>query len=220
MAVDHGVAPLITGAGVHRRVLPYGDHAVLVECASTAEAIALSRRVDEEFEEAIETVPGARTVMVRTDDRVHDQLTDRLSTLAVDASELAPTRTIEIEVSYDGPDLAEVAELCGLEVEGVIAAHTSQVWRVAFCGFAPGFAYLQGHDERLTVPRRSSPRPEVPPGSVALADTWSAVYPRRAPGGWQLIGTTSAAMWDSTRTPPALLAPGMAIRFIDLGVRP
>lgn len=220
MAVDHGVAPLITGAGVHRRVLPYGDHAVLVECASTAEAIALSRRVDEEADEVIETVPGARTVLVRCAGPVHDQLTDRLSTLAVDVSELAPTRTIEIEVSYDGPDLAEVAELCGLDVEGVIASHTSQLWRVAFCGFAPGFAYLQGQNEQLTVPRRSNPRPEVPPGSVALADTWSAIYPRRAPGGWQLIGTTSAAMWDSARTPPALLGPGMAIRFVDLGARP
>lgn len=217
MTVDQGAPELITAP---RSVLTYGTHAVLVECDDTAEAIALAERITGEFDEVVETIPGARTVLVRCGRPVHDQLRRRLATLVVDVQQITPIRTIEIPVAYDGPDLVEVAELCGLDVEQVITAHTGQTWLVAFCGFAPGFAYLQGTDERLTVPRRNSPRPAVPSGSVALADTWSAVYPRRAPGGWQLIGSTAAALWDSGRAEPALLGPGLAVRFVDLGVRP
>ncbi len=113
-----------------------------------------------------------------------------------------------IDTVYDGEDLAEVAELTGLSIDAVIAAHTGQPWTVAFAGFAPGFGYLVGDNDGLNVPRRSSPRTAVPAGSVALAGNYSAVYPRRSPGGWQLIGRTAARMWDLDREQPALAAPG------------
>ncbi len=89
-------------------------------------------------------------------------------------------------------------------------------WQVAFGGFVPGFGYLVGGDPRLHVPRRASPRPSVPAGSVALAGVFTGVYPRSSPGGWQLIGTTDAVLWDPSRVPPALLAPGTTVRFVDL----
>ena len=54
----------------------------------------------------------------------------------------------------------------------------------------------------------------MPAGAVALADGYSAVYPRRAPGGWQLIGTTDTVMWDLDRPRPALLAAGTRVRFV------
>ena len=84
----------------------------------------------------------------------------------------------------------------------------------AFCGFAPGFAYLEGADDRLVVPRRETPRTEVPAGSVGLADGYSGIYPRASPGGWQLIGTTTAVLWDVEREPPALLRPGWWVQFV------
>ncbi len=89
---------------------------------------------------------------------------------------------------YDGADLDEVARLTGMTPDQVVAAHTGTLWRVGFGGFAPGFAYLVGGDERLNVPRQSEPRTRVPAGSVALAGEFSGVYPRESPGGWQLIG--------------------------------
>jgi KipI family sensor histidine kinase inhibitor len=121
--------------------------------------------------------------------------------------------TIEIPVHYDGADLAEVGELTGLGERGVVEAHTGQTWTVAFAGFAPGFGYLVGEDDRLHVPRRSTPRTKVPPGAVGLAGEFSGVYPRESPGGWQLIGRTELRMWDLDRDPPALLQPGMHVRF-------
>ena len=118
-------------------------------------------------------------------------------------------------MTYDGPDLAEVARLTGLDEDEVVAAHTGTPWRIAFGGFAPGFAYLTGGDERLRVPRRDEPRTTVPAGAVGLAGEFSGVYPRSSPGGWQLIGSTDALLWDPDRDPPALLLPGGSVRFVE-----
>jgi KipI family sensor histidine kinase inhibitor len=114
---------------------------------------------------------------------------------------------------YDGPDLAAVAALTGLSEREVVAAHTGMPWRVAFGGFAPGFAYLVGGDPRLQVPRRDEARTTVPAGSVGLAGEFSGVYPRASPGGWQLIGRTDLALWDLDRDPPALLSAGATVVF-------
>lgn len=98
----------------------------------------------------------------------------------------------------------------------MIAQHTAAVWRCAFVGFAPGFGYLESSDGRLTVPRRRESRAAIPPGAVALAGGYSAVYPRRSPGGWRLIGTTDAPLWDVDRDPPALIRAATRVQFIDV----
>ncbi|NYJ02029.1 allophanate hydrolase subunit 1 [Nocardioides thalensis] len=131
------------------------------------------------------------------------------------SSPAAGGREVVVPVAYDGADLDVVARLTGLSVEEVVAAHTGTSWRVAFGGFAPGFAYLVGGDPRLQVPRRDTPRTAVPAGSVGLAGEFSGVYPRESPGGWQLIGRTDEVMWDVDREPPALLAPGATVRFVE-----
>ena len=112
-------------------------------------------------------------------------------------------------------DLAEVAAISGLSQEDVVARHLRPEYQVAFCGFAPGFAYIVGGDPALRVPRRRNPRTAVPAGSVALADEFTGVYPRQMPGGWQLIGRTDAVLWDLDRDPPALLPPGTRVRFVE-----
>ncbi|MEU1206622.1 allophanate hydrolase subunit 1 [Nocardia sp. NPDC005825] len=129
----------------------------------------------------------------------------------------APREPVVIPVRYDGEDLPEVARLLGLSEAEVVAQHTGTVWRCAFVGFAPGFGYLESPDARLTVPRRTQSRTAIPAGAVALAGGYSAVYPRRSPGGWQLIGTTDSSMWDVDRDPPALVRAGTPVRFVDAG---
>lgn len=119
-----------------------------------------------------------------------------------------------IPVRYDGADLADVAALLGITVDDVIAEHTSRSWRCRFIGFTAGFGYLESDRGGLVVPRRHESRTAVPAGAVALADGYSAVYPRRAPGGWQLIGTTELTMFDLNRPRPALLAAGTRARFV------
>ncbi|MDY3127058.1 MAG: urea amidolyase family protein [Corynebacterium sp.] len=125
------------------------------------------------------------------------------------------SRTVEIDVVYDGEDLAAAAEAVDLSPEALIDWHTSTEWTAAFGGFAPGFTYCVPSDasEGKDFPRRPSPRTAVPMGAVALAGNFSAVYPRTSPGGWQLIGRTASAMWDSQAKPPALLQPGDKVRY-------
>ena len=109
---------------------------------------------------------------------------------------------------FDGPDLAEVAELTGRPVRALVEALTTTELTVAFGGFAPGFAYLTGLPPELHVPRRATPRTRVPAGSVGLAGPFAGAYPRASPGGWQLVGRTDAVLFDVDRESPALLGPG------------
>ena len=118
-------------------------------------------------------------------------------------------------MTYDGADLAYVAERWGTDPDGVAARLGELELVSAFCGFAPGFAYLSGLPAELAVPRLDSPRSAVPAGSVALADTWCGVYPTASPGGWRLLGHTTLTLWDANQAEPALLAPGTRVRFRD-----
>lgn len=164
----------------------------------------------------VDVVPAERTVLIRFDPGRTDAVA-----VARWVRDTPPMPTggpggavVEIPVHYDGEDLAEVGRLTGLGAVGVVAAHTGTPWRVAFTGFAPGFGYLVGGDPRLRVPRLDVPRVRVPAGAVALAGAYSGVYPRPSPGGWRLLGTTAAPVWDVSREPPALLRPGVEVRFV------
>ncbi len=128
----------------------------------------------------------------------------------------APTRMIEIPVCYGGdcgPDLADVAAHAGIAPDEVIACHAAAEYTVAMLGFAPGFPYLLGLDAALHVPRRANPRTRVPAGSVAIGGAQTGIYPGELPGGWHLIGRTPLVLFDPSRDPPALLAPGDRVRF-------
>ncbi len=196
-------------------VRPVGTRAVLAELGGTPGVLALQAQLLEHpLPGQLDVLAAAETVMVTADSPASARrIAAQLLRLDLTAPVQRDGGLVVIDTVYDGEDLAEVAELTGLGIDGVIAAHTGQPWTVAFAGFAPGFGYLVGDNEALHVPRRSSPRTAVPAGSVALAGNYSAVYPRRSPGGWQLIGRTSARMWDLDREQPALAAPGSRIQF-------
>ncbi|MFI5975778.1 allophanate hydrolase subunit 1 [Streptomyces sp. NPDC051452] len=201
------------------RALPVGDDALLVEVSSGEEAQALhaelSRRRAAGTLTVREIVPAARTVLL-------DGLEDPARWMSELTSPTAPPppararELVELPVRYDGPDLAEVAAYWRVPAREVARIHADTEFTVAFCGFAPGFGYLTGLPARYDVPRRATPRTAVPAGSVALAGPYTGVYPRASPGGWQLIGTTDAVLWDHTRVPAALLSPGARVRFVPV----
>jgi KipI family sensor histidine kinase inhibitor len=198
------------------KVLPCGDAGLLFEVDGLPEVLALADAVRAAPPSGVlDIVPAARTVLLTLAPRT-DLAAVRQAVLALPVEPGAPPpdgKTIEIAVVYDGPDLDEVGRLTGLGAEGVVAAHTGTPWRVAFGGFAPGFAYLTGGDRRLHVERRAEPRTSLPAGSVGLAGEFSGVYPRASPGGWQLIGRTDAVLWDLDRG--ALLEPGGTVQFVE-----
>lgn len=212
-------------AAAHRaealEVRAVGDRACIVDLPDLDSVLALAAILRERrFPGVIDIVPAARTVLVRCADRASARrVSAEVAGLPARIAGFARTmlgetaRVAVIDVVYDGADLAFVGARTGLGTAGVIAAHTAARWTAAFGGFAPGFLYLTGGGGALDVPRRDTPRERVEAGSVALAGGFSAVYPGASPGGWQVIGRTSARVWDAAREPAALLAPGDTVTF-------
>ena len=200
-------------------MLPCGDRALLVEVAGLPEVAAVRTALERApLPGQRDLVPAARTVLVVLDRAPSDLDVATLRRLDPDASAgVAAGKSLELPVVFDGADLARVAELTGRGVAALVEALTTAELTVAFGGFAPGFGYLSGLPEELHVPRRATPRTRVPAGSVALAGPFAGVYPQASPGGWQLIGRTDAVLFDVDRDPPALLVPGTAVRFRDVG---
>jgi KipI family sensor histidine kinase inhibitor len=196
------------------RVLDYGRRALLVELDDPATVLGMATAAGR-LPGVVEVVPAACTVLLRIEPGRAGDVRAALDSLEPDeeAGGQAPAEAITLDVRYDGPDLSAVATELGRAPAEVVRLHSAPEYVVAFCGFAPGFAYLTGLDPALEVPRLAQPRTRVPAGSVAIAAQYSAVYPRATPGGWRLLGTTDAGVWDAERRPPALLAPGTRVRF-------
>ena len=197
------------------RILPCGDESLLVELAGPDQVLGLSEALRRAPPDGVlEVVPAARTVLLSCAPGSLASVADAVrATTPVPPSARAAAE-VEVPVVYDGEDLEAVATALGWAPDGLVARHTAAPWTVAFCGFAPGFAYLV-RDDWPVVARRGEPRTRVPCGAVGLAGPYSGVYPRESPGGWQLVGRTDLAVLDLARQPPALLTPGTAVRFVD-----
>lgn len=202
------------------RIIPVGVRAVLVEVPTPGHALALVAEVRRrqgtgELPPVDDVVPGELTVLIDGVDDPAD-LAARLANWRLPSAEPPDGPLIEIPVRYDGADLPEVARHWRVGTDEVARIHSAPEYRVAFCGFAPGFGYLTGLPERYHLPRRAVPRTRVPAGSVAVAGPYAGVYPRDSPGGWHLLGRTDVVLFDPDRDPVALLTPGTRVRFRDV----
>ena len=212
------VADLNSSPARAMRFLPVNDQSMLVELEDLEHTLDLLAALQAQPVAGVtELVPAARTILIQFDrwQTSARALRQRIDGLNLARLGMVEGARVEIPVHYDGEDVAEVAQILGIDVAELIRRHTGQDYRVAFTGFAPGFAYLSGGHPSLNVPRRNTPRTRVPAGSVALGGAFSAVYPNDTPGGWQLLGRTEVPMWDLARNPPALLQPGTRVRFVD-----
>ncbi len=165
--------------------------------------------------------PGAIDVVIAREDvavyfaseaSASTDFTTQIAALADPAlvGEVEPGREIELDAVYDGEDLADVARATGLSVDEIVRIHRDIDYTVDFMGFLPGFAYLLGLDQRLVMPRRTTPRTNVPAGALAIALEFTAVYPQQTPGGWHLIGRVDEPMWGPSG---ARLQLGDRVRF-------
>ena len=219
------------------RFLGVNNSAFLIELADLEETLALFDRLQQEIrreekdlqdqekfqgqeslQAIVEIIPAARTLLIKFDPSLSDEntLETKIAGLKLEKGQQKSGKLVEIPVVYDGEDLDDVAALLKIDREEVIRRHVESHYQVAFCGFAPGFAYLTGGDPLFNVPRRASPRKSIPAGSVALAGKFGGVYPQPSPGGWQLIGRTNVKMFDLDRDPPSLLKPGDRVHFVDV----
>ena len=195
-------------------VSAYGWQAALIECEPNEVSAVGSMCLQSGL--FTEVVPAECTVLVCWEGELSIAQIEKLVSAVIPATEANLGRIVEIPIRYDGQDLDEVAKLTGLSTSEVVELHSGTTFTAAFAGFAPGFMYCVGLPKVLQLPRRTSPRVKVPAGSLAMADTYTAIYPLNSPGGWNLIGTTDAQMFDASAEQPSLLLPGDRVRFVPV----
>ena len=206
-----------------------GDQAVLVELGdeispeTNARVHSLARAIEEAgVSGVVDLIPAYDSLLVQYDSTSVSMgdLHTRIVELDSGPGRAAEGgRVVELPVLYGGehgPDIERVAEHAGMPVDEVISLHSGTDYLVYMLGFTPGFPYLGGLDDRLATPRVATPRLEIPAGSVGIAESQTGVYPLTSPGGWNIIGRTPLSLFDPTREPPSLLAPGDLVRFVPL----
>jgi inhibitor of KinA len=220
------------------RFFPMGDQALIVEFgdridpALSAHIAAVAQRLrDSRLVGVLDIVPAYTTLALHYDPAAIGAGTSPYEALAETIGSWLETkytgdavagRVIEIPVCYGGvfgEDLQTLAQCRGLSADEVIALHSGATYHVHMLGFVPGFAYLGGLDARLATPRRDTPRPRVPAGSVAIAGEQTAVYPLDTPGGWQIIGRTPLRLFVPGVSPPCLLNAGDTVRFMPISTQ-
>jgi KipI family sensor histidine kinase inhibitor len=221
---------------ISARVRDVADGAIVVEYPEAGEeeanraAVELSAFLAGRFpagEGLLDRIPGARTLFCEFDPlRISHETITRAIESAAPASEAAEgpaPRLHRIPVRYGeeageaGADLRALASAAAMDPARFVSLHASAEYRVAFLGFAPGFAYMTGLPEALRFPRLATPRTRVPAGSLAIAGPYAGIYPNAGPGGWNLIGSAAARLFDPRRDPPALLLPGDRVVFEPAG---
>ena len=205
-----------------------GERAVVLELeppvslASQQRIWGLAQRLQDRatYPGVREVIPGMNNLTVLLTDAQSSALDaiERLQTWWEESEAIEPaSRLIEIPVIYggaQGPDLDHVAQHTGMTPRQVVECHSGIDYTVYFLGFQPGFPYLGGMPEKLSTPRHGEPRFSVPAGSVGIGGSQTGIYPLATPGGWQLIGQTSLAIFDPLREIPTLLLPGDSVRFV------
>ena len=225
---------MTTGAHQEPRILVCGEDALVVEFGDGIDPLtndrvyALAAAVEAAVNASVtEMVPTYRSLLIQSDLELStvEEMTEFLVALIPSADQAgnnetnASRRIYKLPVSYggeQGQDLNDVAEHAGMTAEEVIAIHSGTDYRVFMLGFAPGFPYLGGMDERIGTPRLASPRVRVPAGSVGIAETQTGVYPMASPGGWRLIGNTPVSLFEPNANPPVPFLPGSFIRFVPV----
>jgi len=217
-----------------------GDRAMMIELGDrvdprinqTVRAVA-DALLASPLEGVVDVVPAFTTVTIHyrperiatrgADDLPHRRVARWIETVLDRgiATDIAAERTVDVPVCYGGefgPDLDDVAARCELTPSQVIEIHAASPHLVYMLGFAPGFPYLGGLDERLAMPRRATPRTRVPAGTVAIAREQTAIYSIETPGGWNLLGRTPVTLFAPLADPPCLLRPGDRVRFVPISL--
>jgi KipI family sensor histidine kinase inhibitor len=203
-----------------------GDSAILLELepvidsSVNARAIAIAAAIKRQQSDGVrDVVPTYRSVAVHFDPLIADVDLLRDALRRAGDAPVPPVQgsLIEVPVAYggeNGPDLEDVATFAKLPANAVIDRHCAPEYRVFMLGFLPGFGYMGVVDASIAAPRKATPRMRIPAGSVGIAGRQTGIYPRESPGGWQLIGRTSLRVFDPTREPASLLAPGDRVKFV------
>jgi inhibitor of KinA len=208
------MAPVFSPVAEHGLLVEFGDR---IDPSTHAAVLALDRALAANpFPGFAEAVPAYVNLLVRFDPMVTDHAAVEAALRALMLSpspEGAQTARRVVDVVYDGPDLEEVARRCGLTPEAVIAAHLAGDYQVALYGFAPGYAYLSGVPQAITLPRKEAAVRGVAAGSVIIAAGQCIVTTLTMPTGWWIIGHSPTRILDPQGARPFLFDVGDRVQF-------
>ena len=172
-----------------------------------------------DIEGIIEIIPSYTSIFISYDIFKFDfeSLKELLeNTINLESKESFEEKIISIDVYYGQEvalDLLDMSLKTNLSIEKIIEIHSSKLYDVYAIGFLPGFAYLASVDERIALPRLSTPRKQIPKGSLAIANTQTAIYPQSSPGGWNIIGRTTMELFDKKLEKLSPLSVGDKVKF-------
>lgn len=212
------------------RILSAGDKAIVVEFGNTIDE-ATNQMVHHLAEYLnkkqlfgiVELIPTFRSLMIQFEPALLSREALEEVICSFDANntcfEASIKHVIEIPCCYStrfGIDLPAIELEKQMDRDELIRIHSGRDYKIYMLGFLPGFVYLGGLDPRIELPRLSSPRVRINPGTVGIGGNQTGVYPIASPGGWRLIGGTPVDFYHPTREQPILCQAGEYIRFTPI----
>ena len=125
-------------------------------------------------------------------------------------------KVIEIPICYNDKyalDIIDVSKQTQLSKKEIIKFHLKTQFYVYMIGFMPGLPFMGNLDKKLSVPRKLSPRVNVPSGSVGIVDNFCVINSNNSPGGWNIIGRTPQKLFYKNRSNPSFFNPGHYVKF-------
>ena len=172
-----------------------------------------------ELEGIVEIIPSYTSIFISFDIFKYDfnslkNVLEKSIDLSLEDATEEKIVTIDVYYGTDvGLDLEDMSIKTNLSIEEIIKIHSEKLYDVFAIGFLPGFAYLASVDEKIALPRLSTPRKQIPKGSVAIANTQTAVYPQQSPGGWNIVGRTAMELFDKNLEQLSPLSVGNKVKF-------
>jgi KipI family sensor histidine kinase inhibitor len=204
-------------ASVDSLIIYFGDE--ISEDISSQVKVAYESLKSLNIDGLIEIIPSYSSIFINYDIFKYDyeSIKKKLqNTIDLTVTKTKDEKIITIDVYYGtevGLDLQDMSDKTTLSIVEIIDLHSSKLYDVYAIGFLPGFAYLASVNKKIAMPRLSTPRKMIPKGSVAIADTQTAVYPQSSPGGWNIVGRTAMELFDKNLETLSPLSVGYKVKF-------
>ena len=209
-------------------ILPSGENSLCISFQSdTGDIQVLAKQLRNALPQLQDVIPAYDTITLAFDGLAYpvSEITDALvSCLELDFSDDSARKAKEyvIPVCYDPEVAADIEAVCqqlDMSSTELIKQHTQTTYPVAMLGFQPGFVYLDGLLDALSVARKATPEQSLAAGSVAIGGTQTGIYSLQSPGGWWVIGRTPTRLFNPEADPPIQLAAGDIVRFKAIDIQ-
>lgn len=213
-------------------ITPMGEKAILIKFPASIDEERLKKILDlkklllrNTLKGKVDVINTYDSILVHYDTPIKNVYGEvlRLKSLLSEANIENKTgkKVFHIPVCYEEEfslDMKEISARKNLDIKEIVRLHCAPLYTVFFTGFLPGFLYLGGLDEKLRISRKKHPRLEVAKGAVGIGEIQTGIYPKKSPGGWQIIGNSPVPLFEKNEVPPCKISAGDKIKFYPISV--